>query len=134
MLNVTARKRHKLIAFEKVKDTLAEEVCDDANVIPKVEGVAKMYTLVAVLFVVGCECRKYSELYPRSVSVLLNGANNLDCDFDSSFVIVCLDDFAECALAEELDNRVCEQVSNGRQAGQGKDLHLSVSGAFSCTM
>ena len=49
---MAARKRNELIAFQKVKDALSEEVCDDANMVPKVEAIAKMDTLVAVFPIV----------------------------------------------------------------------------------
>jgi len=49
---MTAGKWNKLIALQKVKDTLAEQICDDANVISEVESVAQVDALVSVVFVV----------------------------------------------------------------------------------
>lgn len=52
LLNVTAGERNKLVALQEVKDALAEQVGDDANMIPKVKGVSEMDAFVAVLLVI----------------------------------------------------------------------------------
>jgi hypothetical protein len=40
LLDVSAGKGHKLVALEKVKDALAQQVGDDADVVAKVKRVA----------------------------------------------------------------------------------------------
>lgn len=39
-LNLRTRKGHKAVAFEKIKDALAQKIGDDADVVPKVKGVS----------------------------------------------------------------------------------------------
>ena len=39
-LYLAARERYKLIAFEKVKDTLSKEIRDNAYMIPEVEAIS----------------------------------------------------------------------------------------------
>ena len=69
-----------------------------------------MDALVAVLCVVCLECSKNSQLYPRSISVLLHRANDLDCNelILASFVAR-LDDLSESALAKELLYLICRR-------------------------
>ena len=78
MLDVAVRKRHKQRALEKIKDTFAKKVHDDANVPPKVEAVAEMHALVAVGGVVELERLKHAQFNLRCLSVLLHCPNNLD--------------------------------------------------------
>ena len=78
MLDLAVGKGHKKRALEKIKDTLAEEVHDDANVSPKDEAVAEMHALVAVVWVVELECLEHANLYLRCLSVLLHRSDNLD--------------------------------------------------------
>lgn len=40
LLDVTAGEWHKIVQLEKVKNTLAKQICDDADVVPEVEGVS----------------------------------------------------------------------------------------------
>ena len=46
------RKRNELIAFEKIKHALTQKICDDANVIAKVEAISKVDAAVAIVFVI----------------------------------------------------------------------------------
>ena len=47
-LDLATGKWYELIALEKVKDALAEQVCDNADVVSEIETVSKMYTFVAI--------------------------------------------------------------------------------------
>lgn len=62
-LYLATREWNKLIAFEEVEDTLAKEIGNDADVVPKVEAIPKMYTFVAVVSVVVRERLENSKLY-----------------------------------------------------------------------
>ena len=104
---MAAGKRHKGVALEKVKHALSEQVRDNADVIAIVERVSKVYALVAIALVVGGERRQHSQLDARGVTVLLNGADDLDGDFLSARTVVGFDDFAKGALAEKLDDGIC---------------------------
>jgi len=55
LLDVTAGEGHKRVALQEIKDTLAEEVGDDTDVVSEVESVPQMNTLVAVVLVVLCQ-------------------------------------------------------------------------------
>ena len=60
-LNLTAWKWHKPISFEKVKNTLAEQICYYAYMIAEIERIPKMYAFVSIRFVVESQCREYSQ-------------------------------------------------------------------------
>lgn len=57
---MTAWEWRELIALQKVKDTLTEKICDDTDVVAKVECVPKVYTLVPIVLVVRCQGGKDS--------------------------------------------------------------------------
>jgi hypothetical protein len=78
-LNMRARKRHELISLQKIKDALTEQVCDNTDVISKVETVSQVNTLVAVVCVVLLKCRQYPKLNPRSISIFWHCTNDLYC-------------------------------------------------------
>ena len=48
MLYLTTGERHKCVAFQEVEHTLSKEIRDNADVIPEVEAISKMYTFVAI--------------------------------------------------------------------------------------
>jgi hypothetical protein len=100
LLNLTAWEWHKTIALQKVKDTLPQQIGDDADVIPKVEAVAEVDALVAVLLVIRGQRRQHPQLDPRRVAILLNGADDLDGAAGLSVLVVRLHHFSECALAK----------------------------------
>lgn len=56
-LDLAVRKRHKAIALQKVKDALAKEVHNDADVAAIVEAVSQMDTAIPVLLVICFERR-----------------------------------------------------------------------------
>ena len=62
-LYLTTGEWYELVAFEEVEDTLAKEIGDDADVVPKVEAVAKMNTFVAIVSVVVRKRLENSKLY-----------------------------------------------------------------------
>lgn len=51
-LDLAVRKGNELIAFEKIEDTLAQQVHDNADVASVVEAVAKMYATIPIFRVV----------------------------------------------------------------------------------
>lgn len=51
-LDLAAGKGHELVALEKIKDALAEQICYNADVVSEIETVSKMYTFVAVFPIV----------------------------------------------------------------------------------
>jgi len=71
-LDLAVRERHKAVALEKVKDALAEQVHDDADVASVVEAVPEVDTPVPVFLVIGLERGEDSEFYPRGVPVFLH--------------------------------------------------------------
>ena len=52
MLNLTAWKRHKLVAFQKVEHALSQQIRNNTYMVAEIEAVAEMYALVAVKLVV----------------------------------------------------------------------------------
>jgi hypothetical protein len=105
-----ARERREAIRLKKVKHTLAVQISDDADVITPVEGVSKVYALVAVGFVVLGERVQDPEFYSRGVSVFLHSPDDLDGDLFSRSSIIGLDDFSKGALTEEADNGVYKEA------------------------
>lgn len=57
-LNLRIGKGHKAIALEEIKDTLSEEIHDDADVTPVVEAVAQVYTAITIFGIVHLEGRE----------------------------------------------------------------------------
>ena len=51
-LDLTTGKWNEAVGFEEVKDALAEEIGDYADVVPKVEAIAKVNAFVAVFRIV----------------------------------------------------------------------------------
>ena len=106
---MTAGKGDKLIAFEEIKDALAEQVGDDTNVVPKVKGIPEVYALVPIVLVVLSQCGKDSQLDTRCISVLLHGTDDLDGDLCPTFAVPCLNDLAESALTKQAYDGVLQQ-------------------------
>lgn len=116
MLNVSTGERHKRVTLEEVKDTLAQEVSDDADVVAEVKRVSQVDTLVAVVLVIACQCRQDPQLDAASIAVFLHRADDFDGDVGVSPSVVRLHHLAKGALAEELYDRVCrERVSTVRE-------------------
>jgi hypothetical protein len=61
-----------------------------------------MNTSISILMVVRLEGRKDSQLYSRSISILLDGPDDLDCNKLISFLVLGLHDLTKGALAEKL--------------------------------
>lgn len=87
VLDLAAREGHELICLEKVEDTLPEQIGNNTDVISKVEGVAKVYTLISIEFVVVGESLQNTEFYLRCIAVFLNRPDDFDC-YSSFFAIV----------------------------------------------
>lgn len=94
----------ELVHLQEVKDALPVEVCDNADMIPKVKAVSEVNTPIAVVPVVRCQGRQDTELYPRCIAVLLNGADDLDGTLGLLFTIPGFHNFAKCALTKQFDN------------------------------
>ena len=99
MLYLTARKRHKRVAFEKVENALPVKICDDADVIPEIETFAQVYALIPIVGVVLAEGLEYPQLNPRGVTVFLYRSYNFYGDFSMPLSVSGLDHFAKGALA-----------------------------------
>jgi hypothetical protein len=137
-LDVRARKGSEVVALEKVKDALAVEICNDADVVPPVKCVSKVDALVAIGLVVLREGVEHSKLDSRGISVLLYGSDDLDSDLVSSPPVVGLDNLSESALAKQAYNGIYEETLAPRQVGGAttwqKNLHRSVRSASGLTM
>jgi hypothetical protein len=72
VLNLGTWERHKAVAFEEIKDTLSEQVCDNADVVPEVEGVSQMDALVPVVLVIEGKRGQDSQLDSRGIAILLH--------------------------------------------------------------
>ena len=110
-MNLTAWEGHEAVALQKVENTLTQQICDDTYVVPEVEAVAKVYALVAVVFVVHGKSREYSQLDSRSIAVLLHRTNNLDRASCLSSLVVGFDNFSKGSLAKQFDDIVYNGVS-----------------------
>lgn len=96
---MAVREGHKLIFLEEIKDALAQEIRDDADVIPKVEAVPQVDALVSVLPVIRGQGREHPQLYARGVTILLHGANDLDGTSGPFSPVVRLDYLSKSTLA-----------------------------------
>ena len=105
-LNLAVGEWHEAVSFEEVEHALAQQVHDDADVVPEVKAVPKMYTPVPVLLVVRLERLENSKLDLARISILLHGANDLDGDQLIASPVVGLDDLAEGTLAKQLDDTI----------------------------
>lgn len=108
VLNLTVRERYKVIALQEVKNALAEEVHDNADVAAEIEAIPQVYTPVAVLGIVGLERCKNSEFYLRGITVFLDRADDLDGNELISSSIFGLHNFAKGALPQQFDHLICE--------------------------
>ena len=127
LLDVGARERHKGVALEEVKDALAQQVGDDADVVAEVKRVSQVDTLVAVVLVVACQSRQDPQFDATSIAVFLHRADDLDGHVGVSPAVVCLYYLAECALAEELHDRVCREGVSAIQGVLGQHRLTSLS-------
>jgi NAD kinase len=97
-LDMGTRERCEAVDFEKVKNALAVQVGDDANVISIVEALPQVDTFVPVVTVILSKSGEYAQFNPRGISVLLDRADDLDSAASALCAVVSLDDFPECAL------------------------------------
>ena len=94
----------ELVHLQEVKDALAVEIRDNANVIPKVKAVTKVDTPIAVVPVIRCQGRQDTEFYPRCIAILLDGADDFDGTLGLLFTIPGFHNFAKCALTKQFDD------------------------------
>lgn len=104
---MSAGKWDEGVALEEVKDALAQEVGDDADVVAEVKRVSQVNALVAVVLVIAGQSRQDPQLDATSIAVFLHRSNDLDGHVGISPAVVCLYHFAKRALAEQFHNRVC---------------------------
>lgn len=55
---------HEAVAFEEIKDALAQEVHDDADMAAVIEAIPEMDASISVFVVVGLEGRQDPKFYP----------------------------------------------------------------------
>ena len=70
-----------------------------------------MYALVAVAGVVKLQGRENSEFYPRGISVLLHGSNDLHRAFCLLSFVVSFHNLTKGALTKEFNDIICGIVS-----------------------
>lgn len=107
LLNVRAREWNEAVGLEKVKHALSIEVSHDADVVPEIKAIAEVDAAVHVVLVVGRQSREHTELNARSIAILGHRANHLDGALGPLPLVPGLDNLAERALAEQLDDLVC---------------------------
>ena len=78
---MAAGKGRKLVAFKEVENTLAEKVCDNADVVAEIEGLSEVYTFISVLSVVVFQCVEDTQLNFTGITVFLHRPNDLDGAF-----------------------------------------------------
>lgn len=74
--------------------------------ISKVKTISQVYTLVAVDAIVGGQRGQDTQLNARSVSIFLNGSNDLHCTSRLALLVVSLNNLAKGTLTEEFDDRI----------------------------
>lgn len=109
MLDLAAREGNEAVALQKVKDTLPQQIGDDAYMIAEVEAIPQVNTLVAIGFIVGRQSRQHTQFDPRGVAVLLNRANDFDGTARFPLFIIRLNDFAKGTLTQEFDDGVWKE-------------------------
>lgn len=110
-LDLTARKRHKSISFQKIENALSKEVGNDAYVVSKVERIAQVYALVSICLIIESQRRKHSQLDTRCIAIFLYRPNNLHGTSGLFPFVICFDDLSKSSLAQQLYDVVCEIVS-----------------------
>lgn len=106
LLDVGTWERHEAVRFEEIEYALPVEVCNNADMIPEVEAVAKVNAAVDVVLVIRSQCRQYSQLDSTGISVFWHGSNDFDGAVGALSLVVRLDDLAECALAEQFGDLI----------------------------
>ena len=106
ILDVGAREGSKTVRLQEVEDTGSEKICYNTDVVEEIEAVAQMNALVAVVLIVHGEGGQDSKFNPRSVTILLHGADDLDCTLGALSPIVSFDNLAKSTLTEKLDDLI----------------------------
>lgn len=117
-LDLAVGKGHEAVALEEVKDALAQQIHDDANVPAVVEAIAQVDAAVAILGVVGLESGQDANLDTRGIAVLLDRPDDLDSHRLVASSVPGLHHLAKGALAEEACDLVCILVSISSNAEQ----------------
>ena len=134
-LNLAIGEGHKAVALEKVKDTLAEEVHDYADMSPVVEAVPQVDASIPVIIIIRLQCGEYPKFDSRGISVFLHRSDDLDRNGRVASSITGLHNFAERALAKQARDLVLSRVSRVPAAGfKTVYSHFSVSSASGTTM
>ena len=106
MLDLAAREGNKAVALEEIKHTLAQQIRDDAYMVPEIKAVPQVDAFVAVGFVVRGQSREHAQFNPGGVTVLLDGADDFDGTARFPLFVIRFDDLTEGTLTQEFDNRV----------------------------
>lgn len=106
VLDLAVRKGDKAVALEKVENALPQEIHDDADVASVIEAVSQVHASVPVFLVVGLERGQNAKLDSRSITVFLDGSNNLDSHRLVPLQIAGLYHFAKGALSKKTDNLI----------------------------
>lgn len=104
--DLTVGEGHKIVLLQEVKHALPKQIHDDANVATEIEAVPQMNATVPILLVVRLQGCQHPQFNLTRVSVLLYGADDLYRDKLIAPLVLCLYNFAESALAKELDDFV----------------------------
>lgn len=115
-MDLTVGKRNKVVALEKVEDTLTQQVHNDADVPSVVEAITEVYAPIPVLGIVGFQRSQHSQLDARGVPVFLYGADDLDRHQLVLSPICGLHNLTKGTLAKQFDNGVYRSVSSAQLA------------------
>lgn len=105
-LDLAVGEGHEAVAFEKVKDTLAKEVHDDANVSTVVEAVPQVDASIPIILIICLQSGEYPEFDSRGITVFLHRSDNLNRDELVTSPVTGLDNLAESALAKQAHDLV----------------------------
>jgi len=62
-LNLAVWKRHKRVSLQEIKDTLTQQIHDNADMPSVVKAIPEVYTSISVLLIVCFESRQNPQLY-----------------------------------------------------------------------
>ena len=111
VLDLAVWERHEVVALQKVKHALAEQIHDNADVPAVVEAISEMNASVPVFLIIGSKCLQDSEFDLTGLAILLHRPDDFYGNELAGDLVLCLHDFAESALSEQLDHLVCRDPS-----------------------
>jgi hypothetical protein len=99
-LNLAVWEWNETVSLEEIKDALAKEVHNNADMTPIIKAIPQMNAAIPVLFVISLEGGENSQFYPRCITIFLHGSNNFDSDLLVASAVISLDNFSESALTK----------------------------------